>query len=218
MALKFLSITLELVATTNKVYFGGIFLSGFCAGGFGTLSMTYIGEISPQRLRGVLTAAAPISMTLGSLIASLIINFTGDQESRWAYRTAFASEFSFAGFATLFLPFIPESPWWLAGKGKDDKALNSLENLGYSLLQAEHQLGVVKRTLSKAKEETKEPLISNVSEDPTCGALLSHLCLWRYMLSVVSLSLRHIAHITSNWLAIVRKRASICRSFKVSSH
>jgi SP family general alpha glucoside:H+ symporter-like MFS transporter len=155
MVFKFLSITLELVATANKVYFGGIFLSGFCAGGFGTLSMTYIGEISPQKLRGVLTAAAPISMTLGSLIASLIINFTGDQQSHWAYRTAFASEYSFAGFATLFLPFIPESPWWLADKEKDDKALNSLGKLGYTFLQAEQQLGVIKRTLSKAREETK---------------------------------------------------------------
>lgn len=155
LAFKFASITLELVATSNNVYFGGIFLSGFCAGGFGTLSMTYIGEIAPQKLRGVLTAAAPISMTLGSLIASLIINFTADQESRWAYRTAFASEYSFSGFVTLFLPFIPESPWWLADKGKGDEALRSLGQLGFSSIQAEQQIRIIKRTLSKTREETK---------------------------------------------------------------
>lgn len=152
---KFLSITLELVATTNQVYFGGIFLSGFCAGGFGTLSMTYIGEIAPERLRGVLTAAAPISMTLGSLTASLIINFTGDQKSHWAYRTAFASEYSFTGVATLFLPFIPESPWWLSDRRSDNKALKSLGKLGYNPSRAEEQLSLIRRTLAKTKDETK---------------------------------------------------------------
>ncbi|KAK5045093.1 hypothetical protein LTR84_010241 [Exophiala bonariae] len=154
LAFKFLSITLEFVATTNQVYFGGILLSGFCAGGFGTLCMTYIGEIAPQRLRGVLTAAAPISMTLGSLTASLIINFTGDQKTHWAYRTAFASEYSFAGFTALFLPFIPESPWWSTDRRNDGEALESLAKLGYDPSSAEVHLSLIKRTLAKTKNET----------------------------------------------------------------
>lgn len=153
--IKFVSITLELIATTNEVFFGGLFLSGVTFGGFGTLSMTYIGEIAPQRLRGVLTAAAPVSMTAGSLFSAIVINFTGTQKSRWAYRTAFVSEYGFAAAAVIFLPFMPESPWWLAAKDKVPRAMKSLSKLKYDSTRAEEQLNTIKRTLEKTEKETK---------------------------------------------------------------
>lgn len=39
-------ITLEVVATTNPVFFAGKFINGFPVGAFGTITMTYLGEVS----------------------------------------------------------------------------------------------------------------------------------------------------------------------------
>ena len=136
------------------MFFGGLFLGSLTFGAFGCMCMTYIAEVAPVSLRGVLTAAAPIAMTVGSLFAAIIIRFTGDQTTRWAYRTAFASEYSFAGVAAVFLPFMPESPWWQLGEGKDEEAMISLEKLGYNNFQAEEQAKMIKRTLVKTREET----------------------------------------------------------------
>ena len=38
-------ITLETVATTNGLFFGGKFINGFSVGAFGAISMTYLGEV-----------------------------------------------------------------------------------------------------------------------------------------------------------------------------
>jgi hypothetical protein len=88
----FVGITLEVVATTNEIFFAGKFIAGFAIGGFITTSMTYIGEVAPLALRGVLTAASAIAFTLGPFIVSLIVNSTGSQDSRWAYRTVFVCQ------------------------------------------------------------------------------------------------------------------------------
>ena len=38
-------VTLETVATTNGVFFAGKFINGFAVGAFGTVTMTYLGEV-----------------------------------------------------------------------------------------------------------------------------------------------------------------------------
>lgn len=43
---SFVGITLEFVATTNEVFFGGKFINGFAIGALGSVTVTYIGEVS----------------------------------------------------------------------------------------------------------------------------------------------------------------------------
>lgn len=45
LVLSFVSITLEVVATTNEVFFGGKFLNGFAIGTFQTVSTAYLREV-----------------------------------------------------------------------------------------------------------------------------------------------------------------------------
>jgi MFS transporter, SP family, general alpha glucoside:H+ symporter len=117
--------------------------------------MTYIGEITPLPLRGVLTAATPISLILGSLSSALVVNFTGDQATRWAYRIAFVSGYGFMGIAVLLLPLMPESPWWLVSHNKPDQALHALQKIGYpDPLDAEGKMREIRRVLAKTDEET----------------------------------------------------------------
>jgi MFS transporter, SP family, general alpha glucoside:H+ symporter len=42
---SFVGITLEVIATTNPVFFAGKFVNGFAIGTFISLSMTYVGEV-----------------------------------------------------------------------------------------------------------------------------------------------------------------------------
>lgn len=116
--------------------------------------MTYIGEIAPLALRGVLTAAAAIAFTIGPFIVSLIVNDTGTMTSRWAYRAIFVSQYGFSALGAIFLPFMPESPWWLVGRGKMERAAKSLSRLGYDDLNVEKRIALISVTLEEVKKET----------------------------------------------------------------
>lgn len=51
---------------------------------------------------------------------------------------------------------MPESPWWLASRNKDKKAIRSLKRLGYgSEGEAEKRLALIKLTLEQARKETE---------------------------------------------------------------
>ena len=154
LSVKFISITLEVVATTNAVYFAALLLGGLCWGGFSGVVMTYVSEIAPLRLRGVLTAAVPIAFSFGSFIVSILIKCTGERNSRWAYRSTFVSQYGLAGVAVIVLPFMPESPWWLTTSGKHHQAIAALRCLSYSEAEANAQTEDMLRTLANGKDET----------------------------------------------------------------
>ena len=45
LVISFAAISMEMVATTNEVFFGGKFLNGFAVGTLQAVSGTYIGEV-----------------------------------------------------------------------------------------------------------------------------------------------------------------------------
>ncbi|OJJ44590.1 hypothetical protein ASPZODRAFT_160680 [Penicilliopsis zonata CBS 506.65] len=154
-AFMYVGITFEVVATTNSMFFGGKFINGFAVGAFGTVTMTYLAEISPKSLRGVTTAAAGLSYTLGPFIVSLILNAYGEMENRWAYRGIFVSQYAVTTLGLMGLPFMPESPWWLIGQGRDKKAANALRRLGHPASSTDAQIASIKATLEKVRQETE---------------------------------------------------------------
>lgn len=64
--------------------------------------------ISPKPLRGVVTAAAGLSYTLGPFIVTLLTNSYGDMDSRWAYRGIFVSQYAVTAAGVIGVPFMPE--------------------------------------------------------------------------------------------------------------
>lgn len=111
-------ITLEVVATTNALFFAGKFINGWAIGGFIATGFTYIGEIAPTALRGILSSAAAIAFTFGPLLVALIQKGEGNKTTRWAYRSIFVSQYGVLAIGLLGWPFMPESPWWQLSKGK----------------------------------------------------------------------------------------------------
>src|SRR5262245_25907845 len=101
LVVSYAAITMEFVAVTNEVFFGGKFLNGFATGTIATICVTYIGEIAPLAFRGVFTCLVGFSYTLGPLVSALIVNYTGTSSSRWAYRAVFCAQYGFATIAAL---------------------------------------------------------------------------------------------------------------------
>lgn len=152
--IKAISTTLQLIATTNSVFFGAMVLNGVSSGTLTTMAFTYIGEVSPTALRGIISAGTPIAICFGGLCAAILTEYAGTQDSRWAYRTGFASEYGFVVVSAVLLPFMPESPWFLVGRGKTKQALGMLQRLSYSEVDAEGEVKTILNTLEKSRIET----------------------------------------------------------------
>ncbi|KAF4123898.1 Sugar (and other) transporter [Geosmithia morbida] len=155
LVISFVAVAIEFIATTNAVFFVGKLLNGFMVGTVGTIMISYIGEISPLSLRGIFTCGVGVSYGVGPLVAFIVINYTGEMDSRWAYRTVFCTQFGFAGVAAIFCPFMPESPWWLMSKGRTDSALRALHRLGHTGEQGNRKLAQIELTLREVARETE---------------------------------------------------------------
>jgi SP family general alpha glucoside:H+ symporter-like MFS transporter len=108
LVIAFIAIAIEFIATTNAVFFTGKLIQGFSIGIIATMMVGYVGEIAPLKLRGILTCFLGVSYGIGPLVAFIIINYTGNVETRWAYRTIFCSQWGFAAVATIIWPWMPE--------------------------------------------------------------------------------------------------------------
>ncbi|KAK9235051.1 general substrate transporter [Lipomyces kononenkoae] len=157
LALSFAAISIEMVSTTNPVFFAGKLVNGFAVGVVQAAATSYIGEIVPLALRGLMTCLIALAWSIGPFTVALIVNSTGDYPNRWAYRAVFCSQYGFAGISSIFVWFMPESPWWLVSKNREEKALNSLRRLGYSDTSGEDvkRLANLKFTLEEIRKETE---------------------------------------------------------------
>ncbi|KAH8676473.1 general substrate transporter [Tricladium varicosporioides] len=148
-------IALEVVATSSPVFFAGKFINGFAIGGFISVSFTYVGEIAPTALRGILSSAAAIAFTFGPFLVALIQKGEGAKTTRWAYRSIFVAQYGVLAIGVAGWFFMPESPWWLLSKGKEAKAANALQNLGYNSEDVEKRMATIILTLEQVRRETE---------------------------------------------------------------
>ena len=87
-------------------------------------SPMYISEVSPPRMRGGLGTMYQLAIVVGSIAApfiSFIITKVVSPETCW--RWMFASELLPVIVFLVLLSFLPQSPRWLAERGRNDEAL-----------------------------------------------------------------------------------------------
>ena len=142
-------------------FFGGIGI-GIASG----LSPMYIAEVAPAAIRGKLVSLNQLTIVFGILAAQianwLIANpipahFTpADIAASWNGQMAWRWMFWGAAFPSvafcLLACFIPESPRWLAMKGRDTMALFILEKIG-GRAYAEGELAAVKEANGRDAEQ-----------------------------------------------------------------
>jgi sugar porter (SP) family MFS transporter len=107
------------------------FLGGLAIGGSSVIGPMYIAEIAPARARGRLVGMFQFNIVFGILVA-YVSNYLlglaslGADEWRWKLGVAAAPA---AAFFLMLFP-IPESPRWLAKRGRTDEARKILEDTG----------------------------------------------------------------------------------------
>jgi sugar porter (SP) family MFS transporter len=109
-------------------------LGGLGVGAASMLAPVYISEIAPARSRGALTTLNQIAILAGMVMVYLVNAWIAGMGSEaWrvaaAWRWMFASEALPALIFLLLLTGIPESPRWLALRGRGEEAHRLLERL-----------------------------------------------------------------------------------------
>ena len=137
---------------------------------------TYIGEIAPSNIRGMLVSWNQFAIIFGQLVVYFVNFFIlGDHiapaiqsigngmneilnggEAAWAIETGwrymFGSEMVPAGLFAVLICFVPETPRYLAMVGQDDKALHVLTRINGDL-EAENILSEIKNTVTEKTEK-----------------------------------------------------------------
>ncbi|TXT13283.1 hypothetical protein VHUM_00650 [Vanrija humicola] len=116
--------------TSNLVGFSiGRVLAGLGVGGTSCLVPVYQSECAPRHLRGAIVSAYQWFITVGLLIAAIVVNATKDRPNASAYQIPVSIQFVWAAILVGGLALLPESPRWLLLKGRRDDALAALSRL-----------------------------------------------------------------------------------------
>ncbi|KAM0332300.1 hypothetical protein ACHAQA_002576 [Verticillium albo-atrum] len=113
----------------------GTFLVGKILIGVGCGSLmagcqTWISEISPKSMRGMLLGFYAFNVSLGHLIAVVIVFTQAGVMSPYAYQMPFGTQWAFGAVAVIAGFVLPESPVWLVANDQVEKAAKSLKKLG----------------------------------------------------------------------------------------
>lgn len=117
------------LATGFSSFVTARFLGGLAVGGVSLLSPMYVSEVSPPSIRGRMGTMYQMSIIVGILVSygiNYLLRNTGTNNWRWMFLTGVAP-------STVFLVFIalaPETPRFLALKGRMEDAFALLERIG----------------------------------------------------------------------------------------
>jgi sugar porter (SP) family MFS transporter len=127
------------------------FLCGLAIGGSSVLAPVYIAEIAPPARRGFLVGLFQFNVVAGILVAYLSNAIVGafdlgDLAWRWKLGVTVLPALLFC----VLLYRIPNSPRWLAAKGRIDEARDSLSRIGMDAPTVDGELATIRADLADA--------------------------------------------------------------------
>jgi len=126
------------------------FLCGLAIGGSSVLAPVYIAEIAPPRRRGLLVGLFQLMIVIGILVAYLsnaTIAGLIEGDTAWRWKLGITAIPALIFLILLFA--IPNSPRWLAVKGRTGEAREALARIGMPLAAAEAELARVTQALER---------------------------------------------------------------------
>jgi len=144
-------------------------VGGFGVGASLITAPMFIAEISPAKVRGTMVSFNQLNIVLGISVAfftNYLILILGDNPSDWVsllgidkynWRWMLGLETLPAILYFIFLLAVPESPRWLAMKGREKEALGILERVT-DYEQAKSIMALIKENLESDSEKKSVPL------------------------------------------------------------
>lgn len=120
---------LQFFAVSIYMYIGAGLLLGIPWGAFQTLTTTYAAEVCPSILRPYLTMLVSLCWSIGYLLGTSVLRGFLQMEGQWAYRIPFALQWVLPIPLSIGVFFAPDSPWWLARRGRMEDAEKALRRL-----------------------------------------------------------------------------------------
>jgi len=147
------------------------FIGGLAIGASSVLAPVYISEIAPADRRGALTGLFQFNIVLGILLAfasNALVQGMADGSDPWRLKLGIAAAPAIV-FAVLMFT-IPQSPRWLAARGRKGEARASLERVGVS--NAAVMLEEFDRAAEDARRNSSHRLFTAANRRPIVLAIL----------------------------------------------
>ncbi|EGX93572.1 MFS monosaccharide transporter, putative [Cordyceps militaris CM01] len=107
----------------------GRLIAGLGVGFESAIVILYMSEICPRKVRGALVSGYQFCITIGLMLASIVVNYTSHLDNTSSYRIPIGIQFPWAVILGGGLLFLPESPRYYIKKGKVQKAVSSIARL-----------------------------------------------------------------------------------------
>ena len=107
----------------------GQMLCGLTWGVYATTGPAYASEVCPLALRGYLTVYVNLCWAMGQFLAAGVLRGMLQYENQWGWRVPIAVQWAWPLPIIAVLFFAPDSPWWLAKKGRYEDAERALMRL-----------------------------------------------------------------------------------------
>ncbi|KAF9552624.1 monosaccharide importer [Agrocybe pediades] len=107
----------------------GRVVAGFGVGIVSCIVPTYQSECAPKSIRGLIVGAYQLAITIGALLAAIVLNATKDWPTHSSWRTPIAIQFAWGAVLGGGMLLLPESPRYLLLKGRETAARAALGRL-----------------------------------------------------------------------------------------
>jgi sugar porter (SP) family MFS transporter len=107
----------------------GRVIAGVGVGFVSAIIILYMSEICPRKIRGALVSGYQFCITIGLMLAAIVVNFTKNRPDSGQYRIPIGIQFAWGLILGGGLFFLPDSPRYFVKKGKLDRARHVLGRL-----------------------------------------------------------------------------------------
>ncbi|BGP57312.1 hypothetical protein JCM8202_001686 [Rhodotorula sphaerocarpa] len=107
----------------------GRVFAGLGVGGTSCLVPMYQSECAPKSIRGAIVGAYQWMITIGLLIAAVVVDGTKNRNDQGSYAIPIGIQFAWAFILAGGLAMLPESPRYLIAAGKDEAAQRALSRI-----------------------------------------------------------------------------------------
>jgi len=107
----------------------GRLIAGFGVGFESAIVILYMSEICPRKVRGALVAGYQFCITIGIMLASIVVYATQNRTDTGVYRIPIGIQFAWGLILGIGLMFLPDSPRYFVKRGNIHRAADSLSRL-----------------------------------------------------------------------------------------